>query len=140
MEEKYPPGTRVKRVDSSTNVLLSSTVMDIPFLATSLSPDSLSTDLNYTILFDNGTISLSLSKRWHHSFLLLLLILSLEIHPYLKILSSHHFCVSTQRSHMNRMANITRVISLSGMAPTVSSLSVMSTSASKTGALISLIT
>jgi hypothetical protein len=31
--------------------------MDIPFLATSLSPDSLSTDLNYTILFDNGTTS-----------------------------------------------------------------------------------
>jgi hypothetical protein len=31
--------------------------MDIPFLATSLSPDSLSMDLNYTILFDNSTIS-----------------------------------------------------------------------------------
>jgi hypothetical protein len=31
--------------------------MDIPFPATSLSPDSLLRDLNYTILFDNGTIS-----------------------------------------------------------------------------------
>jgi hypothetical protein len=57
MEEKYPSGTRVKQLDPSTNVLFSGTVMDIPFPATSLSPDSLSTDWNYTILFDNGTTS-----------------------------------------------------------------------------------
>jgi hypothetical protein len=31
MEEKYPPGTRIKCIDPSTNVLLSGTVMDIPF-------------------------------------------------------------------------------------------------------------
>jgi hypothetical protein len=57
IEEKYPPGTRVEQLDPSTNILLSSTVMDIPFPATSLSPDSLSMDLNYTILFNNGTTS-----------------------------------------------------------------------------------
>jgi hypothetical protein len=38
VEEKYPPGTCVKQLDPSTNVLLSGTVMDIPFPATSLSP------------------------------------------------------------------------------------------------------
>jgi hypothetical protein len=59
MEEKNPPGTGtlVKQLDSSTNILLSGTVMYIPFPATSLAPDILSTDLNYTILFDNGTTS-----------------------------------------------------------------------------------
>ncbi len=30
-EEKYPPGTRVERIDPSTNTLVSGTVMDIPF-------------------------------------------------------------------------------------------------------------
>jgi hypothetical protein len=57
MEEKYLSGTHVKRLDSSTNILLSGTVMDIPFPATSLSLDSLSSDLNNTILFDNSTTS-----------------------------------------------------------------------------------
>jgi hypothetical protein len=80
-----------------------------------------------------------LSKRSHHSFLLLLLVLSLEIHPCLKIPSSHHFFVSSQRSHINGMGNITRVISLSGMAPTFSLLSHTSASAPKTGALTCLI-
>jgi hypothetical protein len=136
MDEKYPPGTRVKQLDPSMNIILSGTVMDIPFLATSLSPDSLCMDLNYTVLFDKAPPPPFLSKRWCHSFLLLLLVLSLEIHPNLKIPSSHHFFISTQRSHMNRMANITRVISLRGMAPTVSPLSNMSISAPKTGALI----
>ncbi len=82
---------------------------------------------------------LFLSKRWRHSFLLLPLVLSLEIHPRLKIPCSHHFFVSTQGSHMNGMANIARVSSLSGMAPTVSALSHTSTSAPKTGASTCLI-
>jgi hypothetical protein len=55
MEEKYPPSACVERLDPSTNVFLSSTVVDILFPATFSSPDSLSTDLNYTILFGNGT-------------------------------------------------------------------------------------
>ncbi len=51
MKEKYPPGTRVERLDPSTNMLLAGTVMDIPV------PDDLSLDTapSYTILFDNGT-------------------------------------------------------------------------------------
>jgi hypothetical protein len=53
MEEKYPPGTRIERVDPAINTLLSGTVMDIPFPATSF--DSPPSELSYTILFDNGT-------------------------------------------------------------------------------------
>jgi hypothetical protein len=54
-EEKYPPGTRVERVHPVSNMLCSGTVMDIPFpLSSSLSSDD-STDLPYTILFDDGT-------------------------------------------------------------------------------------
>jgi hypothetical protein len=51
MEEKYPPGTQVERLDPSTNVPLAGIVMDIPF------PDDLSLDTvpSYIILFDNGT-------------------------------------------------------------------------------------
>ncbi len=49
-EEKYPPGTRVECTDSSTNMLLAGTVMDIPF-------PSGQEDLehSYIISFDNGT-------------------------------------------------------------------------------------
>ena len=55
-EEKYPPGTRVERVDPVTNMLVSGTVMDIPF-PLEISPDSSTniTDLPYTVLFDDGT-------------------------------------------------------------------------------------
>jgi hypothetical protein len=53
MEEKYPPGTRIEQVDPSFNMLLSGTVMDIPFPATSA--DSPSGNLSYTVLFDYGT-------------------------------------------------------------------------------------
>jgi hypothetical protein len=53
MVEKYPPGTLIEWVDPSTNNLLSGTVMDIPFPATS--PDSPPSKLSYTIFFDNGT-------------------------------------------------------------------------------------
>ncbi len=53
MEEKNPPGTWIEWVNSSTNTLLSGTVMDIPFPATS--PDSPSSKLSYTVFFDNGT-------------------------------------------------------------------------------------
>ncbi len=74
-----------------------------------------------------------------NSFLLLLLVLSFEIHPCLKILSSHHFFASTPRLHMNMMNNITRVIWQSMTAPIVSPLSHMSTRAPRTGTLIFLI-
>ena len=54
-EEKYPPGTRVERMDPVSNMLCSGTVMDIPFpLSSSLSSED-STDLPYTIVFDDGT-------------------------------------------------------------------------------------
>jgi hypothetical protein len=55
MEEKYPPGTWVERLDPSTNMLLVSTVMDIPF------PGDLSLDttVSYTVFFNNG-ISMSI--------------------------------------------------------------------------------
>ncbi len=36
MEEKYPPGTRVERIDPSTNILVAGTVMDIPISQTTM--------------------------------------------------------------------------------------------------------
>ncbi len=47
--EPYPPGTRVVKMDSDTNITLSGTVMDIP-----IDP---ATSPQYLILFDNGTTS-----------------------------------------------------------------------------------
>jgi hypothetical protein len=49
MEELYPPGTRVKRIDPTTNMLLAGTVLDVPL---SMAPSDSS---SYQILFDNGT-------------------------------------------------------------------------------------
>jgi hypothetical protein len=60
MEEKYPPGTRVGRMDTSTNILVAGTVMDFPISQTMT--ESL-VELSYTILFDNGmTSSVPLSE------------------------------------------------------------------------------
>ena len=50
-EEPYSPGTRVKHLDPSSNMLLAGTVMDIL-----LSKDSLGSP-SYQILFDNGTLA-----------------------------------------------------------------------------------
>jgi hypothetical protein len=49
MEEKYPPSTRVKCINPTTNMLLAGTVMDIPLHS---DPDGLAM---YLILIDNGT-------------------------------------------------------------------------------------
>jgi hypothetical protein len=57
-EEKYPPGTRVERVNPTTNMLLSGIVMDIPCPIKALASSEDSTDLPYTILFNNGTSAL----------------------------------------------------------------------------------
>ena len=55
IEELYPPGTRVKRIDPNSHMLLAGTVMDIPFFGALPSPDSPTSSPLYTILFDNGT-------------------------------------------------------------------------------------
>jgi hypothetical protein len=62
-EEKYTPGTQVERIDPITNMLLSGTVIDIPFpLDVSASSED-SMDLLYTIFFDDGsTASIPLSQ------------------------------------------------------------------------------
>jgi hypothetical protein len=49
VEELYPLGTRIKRMDPATNTLLAGTVIDIP-LSTAPSGSTL-----YQLLFDNGT-------------------------------------------------------------------------------------
>jgi hypothetical protein len=49
MEELYPPGTQVKRINPTMNMLLAGTVMDIPLSTIPLDSPS------YQILFDNGT-------------------------------------------------------------------------------------
>jgi hypothetical protein len=49
MEEKYPPGTRVECIDTSTQMFLAGMVMDIPLHS---DPTGLAM---YQILFDNGT-------------------------------------------------------------------------------------
>jgi hypothetical protein len=55
MEEKYPPGTHVERIDPSTNMLLAGTVMDISFPSDGSNLDAGESNHSYTILFDNGT-------------------------------------------------------------------------------------
>jgi hypothetical protein len=54
MEEKYPPGNRVERIDPSTNILVAGTVMDIPISQTTTES---SAESSYAILLDNGTTS-----------------------------------------------------------------------------------
>ncbi len=49
MEELYPPGTRVERINPTTKLLVPGSVMDI-LLCTALSVSP-----SYQILFDNGT-------------------------------------------------------------------------------------
>jgi hypothetical protein len=51
VEELYPPGTRVERLDPATNMLLAGTVMDIPLLTAPLGSTL------YHVLFDNGTFA-----------------------------------------------------------------------------------
>jgi hypothetical protein len=51
-KENYHPGTRVKRINLSINMLLAGTVMVTPFL---LDPSGDGSVPLYTILFDNGT-------------------------------------------------------------------------------------
>ncbi len=51
VEEVYPPGTQVKRLDPATNMLLVDTFMDIP-----LSMAPLGSAL-YQVLFNNGTLA-----------------------------------------------------------------------------------
>jgi hypothetical protein len=58
-EEKYSPGTRIERIDPSTNKLLVGTVMDIPF---PVSPSEANSLQSYIILFDNGTTSVPLNE------------------------------------------------------------------------------
>jgi len=63
-KEKYPPGTQVERIDPISGMLVSETVMDIPFpLEVSSNSSDAVTNLPYTISFDNGTTdSIPLSK------------------------------------------------------------------------------
>jgi hypothetical protein len=51
MEENYPPGSQVERLDHFTNILLAGTVMDIPLSGIVSESSDVPT---YTILFDNG--------------------------------------------------------------------------------------
>jgi hypothetical protein len=58
-EEKYPPGTQVECMDTAMNMLLSGTVMDIPF-SVDISGASSSESLNrpYMVLFNYGMTAL----------------------------------------------------------------------------------
>ncbi len=55
IKELYPPGTRVKRLDPTSNMLLAGTVMDIPLSVDSSTDDSSDSSPSYAVLFDNGT-------------------------------------------------------------------------------------
>ena len=60
-KEKYPPGTRVERIDPSSNMLFAGTVMDIPF-PTDVS-DSTS-NVSYTIFSIMARPPQFLFPRW----------------------------------------------------------------------------
>jgi hypothetical protein len=55
IEELYPPGTRVERIDPISHMLLAGTVMDIPLTVDSSTDVSSDSTPSYTVLFDNGT-------------------------------------------------------------------------------------
>jgi hypothetical protein len=55
IEELYPPGTRVERIDPTSHMLLAGTVMDIPISDAYPTADSSTSSPSYAILFDNGT-------------------------------------------------------------------------------------
>ena len=55
IEELYPPGTRVERIDPISHMLLAGTVTDIPLMVDSSTYDFLDSTPSYTVLFDNGT-------------------------------------------------------------------------------------
>ena len=55
IEELYPPGTWVERINPTSHMLLARTVMDIPISDASPSADSSTSSPSYTILFDNRT-------------------------------------------------------------------------------------
>jgi hypothetical protein len=62
-EKKYPPGTQVEHIDPIINMLVSSTVMGIPFLVDISDSSEDKRDLPYTIHFDDGTtVSIPLSQ------------------------------------------------------------------------------
>lgn len=53
MEELYPPGTRLERLNDSTKVLQGGTVMDVPLTPAATADKQC--DMKYTVLFDDGT-------------------------------------------------------------------------------------
>jgi len=55
IEELYPPGTRVERIEPTSHMLLAGTVMDIPLTVDSSTNDSSDSIPLYTVLFDNST-------------------------------------------------------------------------------------
>jgi hypothetical protein len=65
IEEKYPPGTRVERINPKTNMILAGTVMDIPL---PLDPSGNASIPNETIFSIMGLRLQSLSSRWLVSF------------------------------------------------------------------------
>ena len=65
IEELYPPGTRVERLDPTSNMLLAGTVMDIP-LSVDVVYDSSNSSPSYVVLFDNGTSNKTTKKQRKH--------------------------------------------------------------------------
>jgi hypothetical protein len=63
MEEKYPPGTQVERLNPMTNMLLAGTVMDIPFPLDVSASNGNKPYCPYMVLFDNGTTGLILLSK-----------------------------------------------------------------------------
>ena len=54
VEELYPPGTRVERIDPASHMLLAGTFMDVPISDVPSPDDSSTSSPSYTVLFDNG--------------------------------------------------------------------------------------
>ena len=66
IEELYPPGTQVERLDPTSNMLLAGTVMDIPLSVDSSADDSSNSSPSYVVLFDNGTSNKTTKKQRKH--------------------------------------------------------------------------
>ena len=85
IEELYPPGTRVERIDPTSNMLLAGTVMDIPLLDDSSTDDSSDSSLCTLYSLIMAPPPPSPFEIWRPSFLNLRLTL---VPPILKTLFS----------------------------------------------------
>jgi hypothetical protein len=125
MEEKYPPGTCLERMDPATNLLLAKTVMDISFLMTEFNSGGPVHNGSYQYYFIMGHPPRFHFLIWLISSHHLLLFLCLILLPHLRIHYCLHSYVLTPTSRTNTTVNTIRASLNNGMVFIASSSNLM---------------